>query len=120
MSFNKNNSINDLKVNLKHKLDMDNIKYHNNNIYISGFNSKEIKNNSEAKIQQNLNDISVDYSDIVEILDLELDEIIIINMKSYWEQNDMSPLQRKLLNQNINSIVTINQYKYRICKIIKA
>lgn len=120
ISFNKNDSLNNLKVDFKHELDIENIKYHNNNIYVDRLCSEKINNDFEVKIQQKLNNNSVDYGDIVEILDLDLNEIIIVNMKSYWEQNDMSPLQRKLLNKKVDDIVSFNQYKYKIGEIKKA
>lgn len=117
--FNENSTINDKQINFKHEIDIENIKYHNTHIYLGGISSEieNTTNNIETKTM--LNNISVDYGDTVEILDLELNEPIVISVKSYWEKNEMPPLQKILINKRIRDIVTFNRYKYRIVKIEK-
>jgi len=128
INFDKNNTLNGVKAYIKHELDLNNIKYHNYNIYINGNRAKKINNEEiehgtinkylKSSISESINDV-VDYGDVIKVLDLDLDQIIIVNMKSYWEQNDVPPLQKNMINKRNGDIVKFNEYVYKIVEIKK-
>ena len=109
-TINNDNDLNGKKVEFKHKIDMDNLIYHNRYIYVLDYTCANI-NNIEAE--------KVDYEDTGIIYDDIDKNTLSIKINAFWQGNQMPLIQERLLNKKIGDEIDVNGYRYKIIEIEK-
>lgn len=113
------NELNNLKVNIKHKIDFKYVEYHYKNIFI---HSDTINNNS-CNIIKYVNDKSlsniIGYGDTVTIKDLTSKEEFEMTIERIFNKIFMTPIQKSVVGLSLGDKFNFLNYDYEIISLLK-